>query len=76
MPNYMKLLAERGLSLGEFASAVGFSKTYVAEILSGKRQAPEETENKILAGFETCHWCKNKWPHPVPKVIRHKRAKS
>lgn len=74
MPNYMQQLKERGVSLGEFAEAVGFSKTYVAEILKGKREVPIETENRILAGFEVCHWCKNKWPHPVPKVIRKKRV--
>jgi len=73
MPNYMKYLKERGLSLGEFAESVGYSKTYVADVLSGKREVPEETEKKILAGFEYCYWCKNKWPHPAPKVIRHKR---
>lgn len=75
VPDYMKHLAERGLSLGEFAAAVGYSKTYVAEVLSGKREVPEETEKKILAGFEICQWCKNKWPHPSPKVVRTKRRR-
>lgn len=73
VPDYMKHLKERGLSLGEFAKAVGFSKTYVAEVLRGKREVPEETERQILAGFKTCHWCKHKWPHPPPKVLRTKR---
>lgn len=69
MPDYMKYLDERGLSLQDFADHVGYSKTYVAEVLGGKRQVPEETEKKILAGFQTCYWCKNKWPHPVPEVV-------
>jgi len=73
VPNYAAILKERGLSLGEFAKAVGFSKTYVAEVLAGKREVPKETEMKILAGFEVCQWCKNKWPHPAPKVVRKKR---
>ena len=74
MPDYMKHLEERGLSLGEFAESVGFSKTYVSEVLKGKREVPLETEKRILAGFEVCHWCKNKWPHPTPRVIHKKRA--
>jgi predicted transcriptional regulator len=73
VPNYAQILKERGLSLGEFAKAVGFSKTYVAEVLAGKREVPPETEEKILAGFDTCHWCKRGWPHPRPKVVRTKR---
>jgi len=74
MPDYMKHLKERGLSLSEFADAVGFSKTYVADVLSGRREVPEATEKKILAGFEICQWCKNKWPHPTPKALRFKKA--
>ena len=73
VPNYAAILKERGLSLGEFAKAVGFSKTYVSEVLAGKREVPPETEEKILAGFDTCQWCKRGWPHPRPKVIRSKR---
>lgn len=74
VPDYMKILKERGLTLGEFAKAVGFSKTYVAEVLGGKREVPEETEKRILAGFEICQWCKRDWPHPAPKVIKKRRA--
>ena len=73
MPNYMKILKERGLSLGEFAEAVGYSKTYVSDVLSGRREVPPETEAKILAGFEICQWCKQKWPHQRPDVKRTKR---
>lgn len=72
VPDYMKHLKERGLSLGEFAKAVGFSKTYVSEVLRGKREVPEETEKQILDGFKTCQWCKNKWPHPPPKAVKVK----
>lgn len=75
MPDYMKHLNERGLSLQEFADAVGYSKTYVAEILAGKREAPKETEDKILAGFNTCHWCKQGWPHPAPPFTRTEKSR-
>lgn len=73
VPNYIEVLKERGLSLGEYAKAVGYSKTYVAEVLSGKREVPPETEEQILSGFDTCFWCKRGWPHPRPKVVRTKR---
>ena len=76
MPNYAAILKERGMSLGEFAKKVGFSKTYVAEVLGGKRQVPKETEEKILAGFDTCYWCKQGWPHPRPKVVKIKKRDS
>jgi transcriptional regulator with XRE-family HTH domain len=72
MPNYMDELRSRGLSLGEFAKAVGYSKTYVADVLGGKRDVPKETEERILAGFDECYWCKRNWPHPRPKVSKAK----
>lgn len=75
MPNFKKELEARGLSVEQFAKSVGFSRTYVAEVLTGRREVPEETERKILAGFDYCHWCKNKWPHPPPKAIKTKRKK-
>lgn len=74
VPNYAEILKARGLSLGEFAKSVGLSKTYVAEILGGKRQAPPETEERILAGFDQCYWCKQGWPHPRPKVVKIQRS--
>jgi predicted transcriptional regulator len=72
VPNYAKILKERGMSIGEFAKAVGFSKTYVADVLAGRREVPAATEERILAGFDTCHWCKQ-GHFERPKVVRTKR---
>lgn len=69
MKNFKEELKARGLTLRKFASNVGFSSTYVSEILSGIKQAPKETEDKIIEALEVCPWCERKWPHPLPKVI-------
>jgi transcriptional regulator with XRE-family HTH domain len=65
MPDYLRELRERGLSLRKFALRVGLSPEWVSKVFRGEEEASAETERRITAALENCPWCGNKWPHPI-----------
>ncbi len=72
MPNYLKELSSRGLTLTEFARRAKISTTYAAAVFSGKSTPSAKVQKRIEEVLAVCPWCKGKWPHALPKGLKAK----